>query len=788
MNIAGLAIGITCCLFIMLYIRNENNFDRHHDRSESIYRVTTEIRSADRTIRMATTPPPLAAAMKRDFSEVESAARVMGAPGTSKYLMEYNQRSFLEENGLLADPDFFKIFQYDFISGDPATALNEPNTVVLMDEMAEKIFGTEDPFNKIITIGNRSGKTDYRVTGVFRKPSFNSHIQGRFFMSMSSDGTGAYFDKMNEWAGNNVMFSYVRLIPGTDIKAVEAKFPAFLDKYAKNQLASRGFAKSHFLQPVVDIHLRSEFLNDLSPNSSMTLMYVLGTIAAFILLIACINFMNLATARSAKRAKEVGVRKVLGAYSSMLIRQFLSESLLITGIAFLAALGMIELLLPYFNQLAHKDLTLNGISSFTELSWILGVALMTGLLAGSYPALYLSSFDPTAVLKGKIKQGSAANRLRKGLVIFQFTISIALIVGTIMIHRQLSFIQNKDLGFQKDQRIVIPLRTDDARSAVEAFKNEILKSSDIASAAPTTSYPGVFTPNDLSFYNEGESMDRAVNMKFSYVGYGFIETLGCEKLYGRLFSEAFPGDMDKGVVINETVARSMGWKPEEAVGKKMYTDWNNEKTTFEVVGVVKDFNHQSLYQKIIPYFFLLSKQSSFAYFMIQLNTNDFRSVLTSLEKTWKTMIPATPFEFVFLDDQIQKQYDADIRLFDLINNFAGMAILIACLGLFGLASYTTEQRTKEIGIRKVMGASVPRIVNMLSSEFIKLVAVANAMAWPLAYVIIDRWLQAFVYRTHWDLFVFLMAGCTALLIAVITVGYQAIKAALANPVDALKWE
>ncbi|MBX7152029.1 ABC transporter permease, partial [bacterium] len=344
-NISGLAIGITCCLLIVLYIRDESSFDRHHDNAASIYRVTTEIRSAERTGRMATTPPPLAAAMKRDFPEVLVSARVMGAPGISKYLMQRGTESFFEGGGLLADPDVFKIFKYEFIGGDPATALTEPNTVVLMDELAAKLFGAIDPINQTVSIGTRSGKTDYKVTGVFRKPVFNSHIQARFFMSMSSDGMGAYFNTMQQWAGNNVMFSYVMLQPGTDPSALEAKLPAFLDKYGKEQLAALGFHKTHFLQPVTDIHLKSDFTNDLSPNSSMTLMYVLGSISIFILLIACINFMNLATARSAKRAKEVGVRKVLGARKAMLIRQFLSESMIITLIALTIALALIEFLL-----------------------------------------------------------------------------------------------------------------------------------------------------------------------------------------------------------------------------------------------------------------------------------------------------------------------------------------------------------------------------------------------------------------------------------------------------------
>ncbi|NUM81777.1 FtsX-like permease family protein [bacterium] len=688
----------------------------------------------------------------------------------------------------MADPDVFKIFKYDFAGGDPATALVEPNTVVLMDELAEKLFGTADPINQTISIGTRSGKTDYKVTGVFRKPIFNSHIQARFFMSMSSDGMGAYFDKMQQWAGNNLMYSYVVLQSGTDPATVEAKFPAFLEKYAKEQLAAMGFQKTHFLQPVTDIHLKSDFTNDLSPNSSMTLMYVLGSISVFILLIACINFMNLATARSAKRAKEVGVRKVLGARKAMLIRQFLSESMMITLIALTIALALIEFLLPAFNQLTHKNLALNWLSNADALGWMVLFALITGLLAGSYPAWYLSSLNPTAVLKGSLRRQGAMNFLRKGLVVFQFTISIALIIGTLMIHRQMDFIQTKNLGFGKDQRLIIPLRTAESQHTIAAFKNEILKNSECVSAGPTTSYPGIFTPNDLSFYKEGEDMNSAVNMKFSYVDYGFIETLGCEVLQGRSFAESYPSDLEKGIVINEAAARSMGWKPEEAAGKKIYSDWNKTKVAFEVVGVVRDFNHQSLYQEIRPYFFLLSHDVRYSYMMVHVHTQNFQPLLVFLEDTWKKLNPGEPFEYSFFDQDIQKQYEADIRLSSLINDFAAMAILIACLGLFGLASYTTEQRTKEIGIRKVLGASSASIVNMLSTEFVKLVIVANLIAWPLAYFVLNRWLEAFAYKVSWDAFVFLIACGTALLIAFLTVSGQALKAALTNPSEVLKYE
>ncbi|MBX7153202.1 FtsX-like permease family protein, partial [bacterium] len=485
---------------------------------------------------------------------------------------------------------------------------------------------------------------------------------------------------------------------------------------------------------------------------------------------------------------EVGVRKVLGARKAMLIRQFLSESMIITLIALTIALALIEFLLPVFNQLTQKHLSLDWLNNTDALGWMVLFAILTGLLAGSYPAWYLSALNPTAILKGSPRRQGAMNFLRKGLVVFQFTISIALIIGTLMIHRQIDFIQNKSLGFDKDQRLIIPLRTAESQTTIAAFKNEILKNSECVSAGPTTSYPGIFTPNDLSFYKEGENMNSAVNMKFSYVDYGYIETLGCEVIHGRSFSESHSSDLEKGIVINESAARSMGWKPEEAVGQKIFSDWNKTVVAFEIVGIVRDFNHQSLYQEIRPYFFLLSHDVRYGYMMVHVNTQNFQPLLAFLETAWKKFNPGEPFEYGFLDQDIQKQYEADIRLASLINNFAEMAILIACLGLFGLASYTTEQRTKEIGIRKVLGASAASIVNMLSTEFVKLVVLANVIAWPLAYFVLNRWLEAFAYKASWDVFVFLIACATALLIAFVTVSGQALKAAMTNPSEVLKYE
>jgi putative ABC transport system permease protein len=784
-NISGLSLGITCCLLTILYIQDERSYDKHHPDAYSLYRVATKMKSGGNEFQMATTPGPLAFTLKQEYPEIDQVTRLVSVPGQQQQIITYNHNTYFETNGFLADSTFFSLFAYDFSQGNPVIALQEPNTVVISEPMAKRIFGNENPLNKILTISEQ----DYKVTGVFTQPDSKSHINARFFVSIYSKGLGDYINTSRDFVGNNFIYTYLKLRPDAQSKALEAKFPAFLEKYAGEKMKTAGVSKSHFLQLVPDLHLYSALDHEPGATGGIIYIYILSSIAGFILLIACINFMNLSTARSGKRAKEVGMRKILGAYRSTLIKQFLGESLIMSLLAIIVAFGLIALLLPIFNELTSKELSLAKDLQVSTIAAIVGITLFTGLLAGSYPAFYLSAFQPIKVLKGLMVNHFAANFLRKGLVVFQFVVSVCLIVGTITILSQLEFIQNKNLGFSKEQRIVIPLRNKQAHEVYGRFRNEISSDAGIVSVAGTSSYPGKFYTYDSNFIPEGKREDEATSCKINLVEPGLVETMGYQVIAGRSFTQnRYAADKDKSVLLNEAAVRQMGWQPEEAIGKRIRGNWGGKDWNLEVTGVLKDFNYESLYQQIRPIIFITDEPEWFSYVIIQAKTDNWSTLLSRVENSWKKFNHTLPFEYAFLQDQLNEQYEADNRLFKTIAYLTGIAIFISCLGLYGLAAFTAEQRTKEIGVRKVLGASVSNITLLLSKDFLKLVLVGILIASPLAWYGVNSWLQNFEYRIDVNLTIFIAAGIAAILVALFTISFQSIKAALANPIKTLRNE
>ncbi|QHT70434.1 FtsX-like permease family protein [Rhodocytophaga rosea] len=784
-NISGLAIGITCCLLTILYIQDERSYDKHHPEAYSIYRVATVLKMGGDPSRMATSPGPLAFTLKQEYPEIEQVTRLVGSPDQQKQVVVYNNNTYFETDGYLADSTFFSIFAYTFLQGKANSALQEPNTVVLSETMAQQMFGSENPLHKIITINEQ----DYKVTGVFAQPETKSHINARYFTSIYSSGLGEYINATRDFVGGNFIYTYLKLRPDASSKALEAKFPAFLEKYAGEKMKAAGVSKSHFLQSVPDLHLYSSLEHESGANGGIVYIYILSSIAAFVLLIACINFMNLSTARSGKRAKEVGMRKILGAYRSTLIKQFLGESLILSCFAIVIACGLTLLCLPVFNQLTSKELSIASDLHFSTIAAIIGITLFTGLLAGSYPAFYLSGFQPIKVLKGLMVNHFAANFLRKGLVVFQFVVSVCLIVGTITMLSQLEFIQNKNLGFSKEQRIIIPLRTKQAREVYGRFRNEISSDAGVVSVAATSSYPGKFYAYDNNFIPEGKREDEATNCKINVVEPGLVETMGYQVIAGRSFSKArYAADKYKSVMINEAAARQMGWQPSEAIGKHLKSGWDGKDWNMEVTGVIKDFNYESLYEPIRPMAFMLEEPGWFGYAVVNAKTENWQNLLASVEQSWKKHNQSLPFEYAFLQDQLNQQYEADNRFFTTITYLTAIAIFISCLGLYGLATFTAEQRTKEIGVRKVLGASVGNITLLLSKDFLKLVILGILIASPLAWVGVNTWLQDFEYRVDVNITLFMMAGLAAILVALFTISFQSIKAALANPIKSLRNE
>jgi len=797
-NIFGLSAGLACCMLISLYLLNELNYDNYHKHADDIYEVATVFKVQHKSTPWASTPAPMASGLQREFPQIQTSTRLMGLFNfEDKTLLKYDhpglpQVSFYETRGFLADSTFFRMFDYHFMEGDPATALNNPATVVLSEEVAKKIFGSQPALNKVIHVSsNTNGEHDFKITGVFRFPGSPSHIDARFFLSMNGGDVEPYIKRQsNDYATNNMFFTYLQLRPGSDPKKLEAAFPAFLDKYAGKDLKAVGFEKSQFLIPLKEIHLRTDVgTSNVTPPASRTYLYILGSIAVFTLLIACINFMNLATARSSKRSAEVGVRKVLGAEKKTLIGQFLGEAVLMSGIAFLFAWGIALLLLPAFGMMTGTNLSLSLPSQLPLVAGFLGLAIITGLIAGSYPAFYLSSFRPVQVLKRKFTNSLAAVSLRKGLVVFQFVISVSLIVAAVVINDQMQFLRTQDLGFDKAEQIVVPLRSETAKKTYASLKTRFAATPQARSVGAANYYPGIVNPSDNLLYRPERSVNEAKVTRLNQVDRSYLQTLDIKAAAGRLFSEDFMADTTDRIIVNENAIQALGFaSPQDAIGKKLAHNYKGGTSYTEIIGVVKDFHYEDLHLPITPYAFQLKSDSMFNYIVVHAHSGQAAQLLRSMETIWHAANPGEPFEYSFLDKDFEKNYRAEERLSAMIRYFTVMAILISCLGLFGLASFSAEQRTKEIGIRKVLGASITGIIVLLSRDFLKLVGIAVLIASPLAWWLMHKWLQDFAYRAPISWTVFLLTFIIALFIALFTISFQAIRTALANPVKSLRSE
>ncbi len=795
-NIFGLSVGLASCMLITLYIINELSYDRYQKNGDHIYQLATTFIQQGKETKMPNTPAPMAQTMKMEFPEVEQASRLMQLFAEDKTLLQFNEKngvpkSFYETKGCLVDSTFFRMFTYHFLEGNPETALNEPRTVVISEEIAKKLFGDQPALNKLIHVSsNTNGDNDFLITGVFRPYVQPSHIDARFFMSMKGGEIEEYIrNRGTSFATNNMFFAYLQLKPGSDYKKLEAKFPAFIDKYAGKDLKEMGFGKKQFLVPLKDIHLRSGMNSNATPPGSMTYLYILASIAIFTLVIACINFMNLSTARSSKRSAEVGIRKVLGAEKGSLIRQFLGESVFMSLIAFIFAFSITELLLPAFNSVSGKHLTLSFTENILIIIGFFALSVITGLFAGTYPAFYLSSFKPIKVLKGRFSNSLAAVSLRKGLVVFQFIISVVLIIASIVISTQMTYLRTAELGFDKDGQIIIPLRSGTAKSMYTSFKNELKKQPQISNVGASKYYPGIFNPMDNLYYRQGQTMNDARRTRINQVDDSYLQTIGHTALAGRLFSKEFPADTNFRVIINETAVKDIGLgTPQQAIGQKVYFDFQGRQYGFEVIGVVKDFHFEDMHLPVTPYAYQLNDDTEYNYMMVHAKKGDMAGLLRSIEASWHQFNPNEPFEYSFLDDDYQKNYEAETRLSSIVGYFTLIAIVICCLGLFGLATFSAEQRIKEIGVRKVLGASVAGIVALLSKDFLKLVAIAIVIGSPLAWYVMHRWLQDFAYRVSISWWIFILAGAIAVVIAFITISLQAVRAANTNPVKSLRTE
>ncbi len=781
-NILGLSIGISVCFVILLFVQDELSYDRFNLHANRIVRVVFKASINGGKIFEANVMPPTAQTLKNDYPEVEEATRLKTA-GNPK--VTYAGKTFKDGSFAFVDPNFFKVFTLPLIKGDVKTALQQTNTVVITEEMARKYFGGEEPIGKILDLNNHEL---YKVTGVMAAIPSNSHFHFDLFGSMQS-----LPDSKNPSWMTSGFFTYLLLKQNYNYKNLEAKLPGMVEKYMGPQIAqSMGMSLSAFrtkgnnlgfaLQPLTDIHLHSHSNFELDAGGDVKYVYIFGAIAVFVLLIACINFINLSTASASKRAKEVGVRKVMGSDKFELVKQFMLESVLLTFIALFISVLTIQLALPFFNELSGKNLNLG----FTLKPWLalLSLGLAVGVLAGIYPAFFLSSFKPVAIIKGKLGTGNTSSVLRSGLVVFQFFISVSLIVGTIVVYQQMQFIRNKKLGYQKEQLLVLPNSYALGKNE-KIFKEEMLKDPRIVNATVSSYKPvGPSNNNNSLAYPEGRENQIMKTLEY-LVDEQYLPTLGIELAAGRNFSKAFATDSSK-MIINETAAKAFGWG-NNAVGQRI-TRQNSSRGknfTYTIIGVVKDFNFKSLHEPVTPLLMVLQPEWGLIF---KVKTGDISGLIAAMKQQWAKFNVEEPFTYAFMDELYNKTYSAEEKTGTILNIFTALTILVACLGLFGLAIYTTEQRTKEIGIRKVLGASVFQVTHMLSKDFLKLVLIACVIAFPLSYWAMHNWLQDFAYRISISWWVFALAALIALFIALATVSFQAVKAALANPVKSLRRE
>ena len=777
-NISGLAIGMACCILIIIFILTELTYDKFHQNANRIYRLGIDANVGGNVVTMPISNNPTALVLAKDFSEVVSAVRLNRR---SKLSVKFQGQHFFEEEAFYADNSIFEVFSFPLIKGDPHTALKTAYSLVLTEETAQKIFRDTDPLGKILRINDED---DYTVTGVVKNVPRNSHFTFNILCSFETR-YAKNRRAMEVWLNFN-NYTYLLLQEGFNAQELEQKFPTLIEQYMGKTLKALGGEIKFFLQPLTSIHLHSHMEGELSGNGNILYVYIFSAIALFILFIACINFMNLATARSATRAREVSMRKVVGAQKRELIIQFLGESLLYSSFSLVLACGLVYLALPFFRSMTGIPMEFNLMQMPWLIPGFIGLVLFVGLIAGSYPALFLSAFQPAAVLKGGFKAGAANSRFRSVLVTAQFFISIVLIIGTFVIVNQLRFMKKKSLGFDQNHIIVSRIMDDSMEDNLDAIKFRIKQIPGVEQVSASSIVPGQ-QPDVSIFIPEGFTEDQSQLMERINIDTDYLPTLGIDIVAGRNFSREFGTDSTQTAIINETAVKRYGW--ENPLGKKIKAPGDKEGQWREltVIGVVKDYHIASLHRVIAP-MIMTHDDDYYNTLAIRLNRENQAATLSRLKSRWSEVDPVRPLDYFFLDETFDRQYRGEERLSEIIASFSIFAIFIACLGLFGMASFTAERRTKEIGIRKVLGATIPGLISLLSKDFLKHVLLANIVAWPIAFWAMRKWLQNFAYRTGVSLWIFLATGFLAVAISLLTVSYQSIKAALSNPVDAIKYE
>ena len=789
-NLFGLTVGLTCCLLILTYILNELSYDKYNKNADNIYRVTRTFYNGngEATLSLSTVSPPFGYYLPTDFPEIQKMTRLLNN-GTTP--LRYKDKLINEKDVYFADENLFDVFSVKVLKGNPKTALADPFTVMLTEETAKKYFGNEDPINKVLRANNQF---DVKVTGVYKAFPSNAHLHPNMLVSFNTlkDSTVYGEEGLRTNWGNNSFFTYLLLPDHYNIENMKARFPAFLDKHMEGQYGPNKPSKftTLDLQKLTDIHLYSHTDYEAEPNGDVKRVYVFAAIALFILLIACINYMNLSTARSALRAREIGIRKVVGARKRELVIQFLTESVLITWSAILIGFGLLYFALPWLNKVSGQSLSVSILMKWQVLLPLFLSPFFVGVISGLYPAVFMSSFQPVKTLKGLFKVQGSSISFRKVLVVIQFAISIILIVTTVIVFQQLRYMQQASLGYDKEHIVTLSYYSS-LNSQYESFRNTLLQNPAIKDVGRSSRIPTGRLLDGMGASAPGNDSMVPVKADIRYVAvdYDFLPTYGVHIIAGRNFSRAYGTDT-AGFILNEAAVKAVGWKSaQQAVGKNFqYGFINNGR----IIGVMNDFHFESLHQQIPPMILIMpsvpANQSFFNYVSVKISGNNIAAALATIKDAWQKYLPELPYEYTFLDENFSKLYESEQRQETIFTVFACISIFIACLGLFGLSAFAISQRVKEIGVRKVLGANVSTIVALLSKEFVMLVLIAAPFAFGIAWYAMHEWLQDFAYRINIQWWVFVVAALAALLIALATVSFQAIKAALANPVNSLRTE
>ncbi len=768
LNILGLTLGISSALFLIIYVADEVSYDRYHEKADNIYRVSSKISEPDDQFTWIVAQIPFGPQVVQDYPEVKSFVRLINMP---RALYKYEDKEFNEENFYYADSTLFDIFTYKVVKGDAKAAILSPGKIAITEKIAARYFGDTDPIGKTLTAGDDS----YEVTGILEDLPTNSHFRFEAIASRNN-----LPKQLGSW-GNFGVFTYLLFPDNFDVKAFETKMQAMYDAHMKTIFGPLNIKIEYILEPIKRIHLYSTNAGEPEPTGSITYVYIFAVVAIFLVLIAAMNYMNLATARSARRAREVGLRKVVGSRRGPLVLQFLSESTIFTLISLILSLFVLILLLPKFNTLAGKAFTLNVIYSPEVLLSLLGVILVVGFFGGSYPAFFLSRFSPVTVLKGEITQGSAGSLFRKILVVIQFTVSVVMIVCTLVVFRQLNYLKNKDQGF--NQKNVIGLQLNREMGQKFPVLKQALPDNPEIKYVTATDTPVGEGSGKLIFNVETDQGMSQRGVNFAVVDHDFVETLGITMVSGRDFQQDMPSDTLTGVIVNETFVKRMAWT--EPLGKKV--ELGDENTLrARVIGVMKDYHQTGMYNEIESLLLIYRPLNNVVY--IKLADNEIQNTISFIETKWKEIFPDQPFTYTFLSERFNRQFEADEKRGKIFTMFTILAILIACLGLFGLASYMVEQRTKEIGIRKVFGADESIILRLIARDFLILVTIGIAIAMPISIYIMSDWLQNYVYRTSIGVPLLLLAAFLTIAITFITISYKAYQASVMNPANSLKTE